>query len=184
MPTEEAKKDKNKLFESAFKFASLKHKNQKIKGSDVPYISHVSSVCFELLLMPNLNEYDVDFMLTVAALHDTIEDTDTTEIEILENFGLKVLSAVKALSKNYSLTKENQLIDSLERIIKEPNEVHLVKIADRIINLSTPPSIWTNEKIRKYYLSSIVLHEKLRESDLFLSEKLLNKINEYKEHWE
>jgi (p)ppGpp synthase/HD superfamily hydrolase len=136
------------------------------------------------LLLPHLEKYDVDFMLTVAALHDTIEDTKTQESEILEIFGLKVLNAVKALSKDYSLPKDKQLNDSLERIIKEPKEVQLVKIADRINNLNPPPTTWNNEKIKKYYLSSILLYDKLKASDLLLSQKLLNKINEYKKYWE
>src|SRR5690242_3130209 len=107
---------------AAFAFANRKHINQKITGSELPYISHIANVCFELLLTPNLSRYDAEVLLVVASLHDTLEDTDTTEREIGDQFGERVLTAVKALSKNYSLPKEEQIRDSVERILKEPVE--------------------------------------------------------------
>lgn len=171
-------------FHSAFAFANVKHQGQKIPGSELPYIAHISNVCFELLLMPDLNKYDKEFLLTVASLHDTLEDTPTSEEEILDLFGLQVLSAVKALSKNYALPKELQIADSLERILKEPVEVQLVKLADRISNLDKPPVTWAKGKIIRYHESSQLIYEKLRNTDEYLSNKLLVKIKNYTQYWQ
>ena len=170
-------------FHQAFSFANTKHQGQKIPGSELPYISHISGVCFELLLLPDLKRYDIEFLLCVASLHDTLEDTHTTEEELYELFGSRVLSAVKSLSKDYSLPKESQIADSLERILKEPIEVHLVKLADRISNLDKPPSTWTKEKILKYHESSKLIYEKLKDTDDYLSSRLLIKIENYNQYW-
>lgn len=166
-------------FQKAFGFANDKHQGQRIPGSELPYISHIARVCFELLLLPDLRSYDSEFLLVVASLHDTLEDTDTTEEEILELFGARVLSAVKALSKDYSLPKEAQVEDSLNRIGTEPIEVHLVKLADRISNLDRPPSTWPNEKILRYRESSKMIYERLKGAHAELSGKLLAKIEDY-----
>jgi len=139
-------------------------------------------VCFELLLLPDLRSYDSEFLLVVTSLHDTLEDTETTEVEIRELFGESVLSAVKALSKDYSLPKEAQIEDSLNRIGPEPIEVHLVKLADRISNLDRPPSTWSNEKILRYRESSKMIYERLKGAHEQLSGKLLAKIEVYRRY--
>jgi (p)ppGpp synthase/HD superfamily hydrolase len=170
-------------FHQAFSFANMRHQGQKIPGSELPYISHISSVCFELLLLPDLKKYDMEFLLCVASLHDILEDTLTTEEELSELFGSRVLSAVKALSKDYSLPKESQIADSLERVLMEPIEVHLVKLADRICNLEKPPSTWTRDKTLRYHESSKLIYEKLKSADEHLSSKLSQKIKNYNKFW-
>lgn len=182
MQLEKTKKIMNNNFYKAFQFANEKHKNQKITGSDFPYISHISQVCFEIFQIPHLTEYDNDFLFTVACLHDTLEDTDTTEDEIYFEFGEQVLFGVKALSKNYDLPKQIQLEDSLNRILIQPIEVQVIKLADRLTNLNPPPKNWSLEKITAYYDSSIMLYEKLKYSDQYLVSKLKNKLNEYRNY--
>lgn len=182
MHQEKINNDTYLLFNKAFLFANKKHQNQKITGSDLPYIYHISNVCFELLLMPNLKKFDKEFMLTVASLHDTLEDTKTTENEIKNLFGERVLSAVKSLSKDHSLPKSLQMEDSIKRILKEPLEVQIIKIADRISNLSPPPKTWAKEKIKKYHKSSLLIYERLKKSDKFMAERLFYKINEYEQY--
>lgn len=170
------------LFLTAFAFANEKHQSQKITGSELPYISHISSVCFELLLLPNIQIYDCDFMLSVASLHDTLEDTETSEEEVLMGFGKNILSAVKALSKNYLLPKEEQIKDSIDRILLEPTEVQLVKLADRISNLNPPPVTWSQEKILSYYNTSILIYSRLKHANEYLAKKLLKRIEDYKKY--
>ena len=45
-------------------------------------------------------EFDLDFAVQVALLHDIIEDTATTYDELAEHFGSKVADGVLALTKN------------------------------------------------------------------------------------
>lgn len=168
-----------RAFEEAFAFANEKHGVQRLPGSELPYISHVARVCFELLLFADGESYELEFMLVVAALHDTLEDTNTTEAELLERFGPKVLAAVKALSKDRRLPKTLQIEDSLNRILAEPKEVQLVKLADRIANLDRPPANWSHEKISEYRKTSELIWTRLKGAHDGLASRLQERISAY-----
>ncbi len=173
------------LYQTAIKFATLKHVaiNQKVPGTELPYVVHLSNVAMEVL-MANANTQDFNLALAIQAalLHDTIEDTDTTFSEVEENFGLDVANAVMALTKNESLPKEEQMMDSLQRIKKLPYEVWAVKMADRITNLQTPPSNWDNAKKKKYRAEAQVILDELAEGNVFLAIRLKGMIEEYEKY--
>ena len=42
------------------------------------------------------------------------------------------------------------MADSLKRILTQPREAAMVKLADRIVNLGPPPPDWSEEKIASY----------------------------------
>jgi len=71
-------------------FAAQKHKNQTRKDGKIPYINHPIQVAN---ILAQNGETDIS-LLSAALLHDTIEDTETSEKEILENFGKEVLQIV------------------------------------------------------------------------------------------
>lgn len=59
----------------AWKFAADAHREQKVKGSDLPYLFHVGAVMMELLAAHNaLPIEDIDLAVMCAALHDCMED--------------------------------------------------------------------------------------------------------------
>lgn len=58
-----------------------------------------------------------------CAIHDTIEDTDTTFEQLKSEFSLSVASGVRALTKDTSLPKHEQMEDSLRRIKEQPLEI-------------------------------------------------------------
>jgi len=67
--------------------------------------------------------------------------------------------------------KESQrLRESLERIWKQPREVGMVKLADRISNLQAPPFNWTQAKIKTYWDSFKEIHSKLKDASLYLGD--------------
>lgn len=67
------------IFSKALKFASLKHQNQRRKqAGDVPYINHPIEVA-DILIRAGVKDTNV---LAAALLHDTVEDTQTTEAEL------------------------------------------------------------------------------------------------------
>lgn len=71
-------------FVKACNFAATKHINQRRKQqSSPPYINHPLEVAYIL------SECGVDDVATLCAavLHDTIEDTKTTEEELVKEFG-------------------------------------------------------------------------------------------------
>ena len=71
-------------------FAAVKHKDQKRKGTDIPYIVHPMEV------MQILTENEVSEDVIIAGiLHDTLEDTDTKPQEIETKFGKAVLDTCR-----------------------------------------------------------------------------------------
>ena len=173
------------LYQTAIKFATLKHVaiNQKVPGTELPYVVHLSNVAMETLMAnANTKGFNVGLAIQIALLHDTLEDTDTTFSELEENFGLEVANSVLALTKNESLPKEKQMMDSLQRIKKLPYEVWTVKMADRITNLQKPPIHWDDEKKKKYRSEAQVILVELEKGNLFLSNRLKELILEYEKY--
>ncbi|CAM3578678.1 HD domain-containing protein [Arcobacter aquimarinus] len=169
----------------ALNFAANAHKEQKTpKG--LPYIVHLASVSMEVINAcekSKLDEEKANFAITCALLHDVLEDTKTTYDEVYLEFGLEVADGVEALSKNKTLdSKQEQMRDSIERLLTQPYEVQMVKLADRITNLSTPPASWNNDKIKAYYKEAKFILSCLKNSNIYLSKRLEEKIEEYKNH--
>jgi len=130
----------------ALSFAAEAHGAQRVPGTQHPYITHVAKVAAEILAVATKDTFDVDLAMTCALLHDTLEDTSASEDEITRIFGESVARGVRALSKDARLPKGEQMADSLARIQREPREVWMVKLADRITNLAPPPPHWSREK--------------------------------------
>ena len=180
---EHKKTEVQTLYQEAIKFASLKHqdKNQKVKGTELPYVVHLSNVAMEILVAAShTRDFNLTYAIQVALLHDTIEDTETTFEEVKEGFGEDIAIAVQALSKDDKLPKDKQIPDSLTRIKKLPKVVWAVKLADRITNLQPPPSTWSDDKNLEYAKDAQVILDELRDANQYLAERLEAKISEYR----
>jgi len=127
-------------------------------------------------------EFDGDLILQCALLHDVIEDTTFSYQDIADKFGERVAQGVLALSKDKKLPNEQQMADSLKRIRQQPKEIWMVKLADRIINLSPPPGYWSIEKRQQYREDAILIHEALHQASAALGKRLLEKIEHYKSY--
>ncbi len=112
-------------------------------------------------------------------MHDTIEDTSVTYEQLIENFGKDVAEGVMALTKDESLNKDQQMINSLTRISRLSKEIGMVKLSDRIVNLSPPPLAWTAEKIIDYRAEAILIHRTLSCVSSYLADRLWEKIRVY-----
>lgn len=165
----------------AYKFAASAHHGQKIPGSEIPYIMHLSFVSMEVIaaLSVEVNR-NGNLAIPCSILHDTIEDTNTTFEQIKTEFGESIANGVLALTKDGSLAKHLQMEDSLKRIKEQPPEIWMVKLADRISNLQAPPYYWTQDKIVRYREESIQIYEALRDASPFLAARLASKIEDYK----
>jgi (p)ppGpp synthase/HD superfamily hydrolase len=173
------------VFAKAWLFATLHHHGQTYGGPEegmhIDYVNHVASVAIEVIwALPTAPGANGDLAIQCALLHDTIEDTDVTYDIILKNFGQAVADGVQALTKTPSLPREEQMIDSLRRIREQPQEVWLVKLADRITNLHHPPYYWDSAKIEAYRQEAIIIYEALRGANEALAERLQAKIEHYK----
>lgn len=145
-------KDLSGLF-TALKFAAEKHKDQRRKDAEAtPYINHPLEVA---RLLINVGEiYDLD-IIKGAILHDTIEDTETTEQELLDKFGKSVTGYVVEMTDDKSLPKEErkrlQILNASHKSIGAKQ----IKICDKICNVTdvthNPPGFWDTQR-RKNYL--------------------------------
>jgi guanosine-3',5'-bis(diphosphate) 3'-pyrophosphohydrolase len=164
-------------------YAALKHGEQKMP-TGLPYVVHLSNVAMEVVLAhqqePNFNLKEA---LQLALLHDSLEDTDTSFEEIEHEFGKNIADGVLALTKNQNLEKQEQMADSLHRILKKKNEVAIVKLCDRITNLQPPPPKWEKEKIKNYYLQAKTIADNLKGKNNFLDQLIKEKIENYSSYF-
>jgi (p)ppGpp synthase/HD superfamily hydrolase len=169
------------LYIKAFKFAAEAHKKQKVPGSDLPYIVHTNLVSMEIMAALTVeDDLDGNLAIQCALLHDVIEDAEIKYDSLKNEFGIKVADGVKALSKNDTIeSKKERMIDSLERIKKQPKEIWMVKMADRITNLQPPPSHWDQEKISRYKEEAKLIYDNLKDANKFLADRLKQKIEGY-----
>ena len=177
--------DLQDYYQKAINFAGKHHADQNIPGSNTSYMVHLSNVAMEVLLAnqhgPDSHgiDFDCEFAIQVALLHDLLEDTSTTFDEIKEVFGENIAKAVLALSKNEALPVSQQILDSLSRIKLEPKEVWAVKLADRISNLQKPPAHWDENKIIDYHKMAGIILLQLKGGNAFLENRLHQKIIDY-----
>jgi (p)ppGpp synthase/HD superfamily hydrolase len=168
------------LYMRAWHFAAARHIGQTVTSSDLPYVTHVGAVAMEVLATLALEDFaDPDLAVACALLHDTVEDTETTADDIEREFGAAVAAGVVALSKNDALPKEERMADSLRRILGQPREVWLVKLADRTVNMEPAPASWPAEKRRTYQAQASEILEALGSASPSLAARLRAKIARY-----
>jgi len=171
-------------YQKAMKFAGEKHSDQKVPGTNANYLLHIANVGMEILIaFQKSDNFDIDFAIQVAILHDVLEDTDTTFEELKGAFGERVSNAVLALTKDDSFnSKKERMFDSLHRINSLEKEVGMVKLADRITNLQEPPEHWSAEKRSAYWVEARFIAYGLKNKNEYLNRRLLEQIGEY-EKW-
>ncbi|KRD57659.1 guanosine-3',5'-bis(diphosphate) 3'-pyrophosphohydrolase [Flavobacterium sp. Root935] len=171
--------------QDVWQLVSKLHDGQKYggvsEGERVEYINHIGSVVFEVLNATRLTEnMNSDLAVKCAMLHDIIEDTTFDYEKVNDLFGSQVASGVLALTKNDQITDSlEKMLDSLNRIKQQPIEVWAVKMADRISNLYEPPYYWNDEKKLKYIEEAEIIHNELKDGNEYLARRLKIKIKEY-----
>ncbi|MBK7534662.1 MAG: bifunctional (p)ppGpp synthetase/guanosine-3',5'-bis(diphosphate) 3'-pyrophosphohydrolase [Myxococcales bacterium] len=164
----------------ALHLAARWHHEQKVPGQDLPYLVHVVSVCAELL--PAVTAEPVprpDVAVQGALLHDILEDTALTFDALVTEMGPEVAHVVAALSKNPDLPKAERMPDSLRRILAQPPEAAMIKLADRITNLAPPPAFWSRDKRVAYREEAQLILRALGHASPLLAARLTERIDEY-----
>ncbi|MEY2632345.1 MAG: hypothetical protein RIR00_999 [Pseudomonadota bacterium] len=141
-----------KIIEAAG-FAAERHRHQRRKDAAAsPYINHPIALADVLVNEGGVEETDV---LCAALLHDTIEDTATTEAELIERFGEKIAATVMAVSDDKSLNKAARKQAQIDHAPHLTREAKLVKLADKICNLrdvlAAPPAGWSVARRKTYF---------------------------------
>ncbi len=135
----------------AIKFAAEKHKKQKRKDGQTPYINHPIEVMETLANSGDVSDVEI---LAAAVLHDTIEDTGTTADELRTAFGDRVAFIVQECTDDKSLPKFER------KRLQEEHAAHLsdgarqLKICDKVSNMrdmvEAPPPDWSWERRSEY----------------------------------
>ena len=140
---------------AAAQFAAFKHRDQRRKGvkgkRPSPYINHPLALADVLANEAGVGDAEV---LMAAILHDTIEDTITTQAELERHFGKRVASIVAEVtdekSQSTRLRKHLQIVHAP----RLSDGAKLVKLADKICNLrdivARPPD-WEAKRKQEYF---------------------------------
>ena len=136
----------------AASFAADKHKDQRRKGTDAqPYINHPLNVANILADIGRVEDIDI---LIAAILHDTIEDTETTEEELKRLFGERVCGFVLEVTDDKSLPPSVRKQLQIEHAPHLSREAKQIKLADKISNIrdvfENPTVDWDEARQREY----------------------------------
>ena len=134
-------------------FAARKHSADRRKDAEeTPYINHPLALANVLAVECGIDDVEV---ICGALLHDTIEDTETTEAELREAFGDQITRIVLEVTDDKKLEWEERKEAQVRNAPDLSDQAKLVKLADKISNLrdivASPPSDWSLERKREYF---------------------------------
>lgn len=132
----------------ALHFSAERHRDQRRKGaSRAPYINHPIEVAHVLASIGGVTDLDT---LLAAILHDTIEDTGTTGVELEARFGPEVRALVEEVTDDKRLPREERKRLQVQQAAHRSAKARLIKLADKICNVQdvthAPPSDWSRER--------------------------------------
>lgn len=137
--------------DKAYEFAKQAHEGQA-RNSGEPYITHPVAVA------KMLAQLELDLPTIMAALlHDVVEDTQYTLLDIEKNFGSETAYLVNGVTKLGKLefhTKEEQQVENLRKMflaMAKDIRVILIKLADRLHNMRTLEHhpVWKQKEIAR-----------------------------------
>jgi GTP diphosphokinase / guanosine-3',5'-bis(diphosphate) 3'-diphosphatase len=126
-----------KLIERAFEMAEAAHTGQVRKSGD-PFITHPLGVA-TILADLGLEEMTI----AAALLHDAVEDTDLTLVEVENELGYDVAALIDGVTKlekiRYRSPEQTRAENLRKMIVATARDIRvlLIKIADRLHNMRT-----------------------------------------------
>ena len=147
-----------KRIRAAFEYACQAHGPQ-LRKDGTPFITHPLASA-EIVAEIGLDEDS----LCAALLHDCIEDTVATHMEIEKLFGKDVAEIVEGVTKltrgvNYTNKEEEQMENLRKMLIAMAKDIRviLIKIADRLHNMRTMEYV-SEEKQREKALETMEMY--------------------------
>ena len=135
--------------QAALQYATQAHQGQTRSGGE-PYIGHPVRVAN--IIRQYKQSHNIDALIQAAYLHDTIEDTATTQEALHDLFGGLVASLVQELTSDLEEIKRVGKKDYLAR--KMAHEMSswglVIKLADRLDNVKDITTAKTPEWRQKY----------------------------------
>jgi (p)ppGpp synthase/HD superfamily hydrolase len=122
-----------RLVSEAADLAARRHSGMARKGrGNEPYINHLAEVANLLAIATE----GADAELVAAGwLHDTVEDTATTQQELAEKFGKRVAALVVEVTDDMTLPKDQRRQKQIADAPHKSPDAKLIKIADKISNI-------------------------------------------------
>jgi guanosine-3',5'-bis(diphosphate) 3'-pyrophosphohydrolase len=138
---------------SAISFAAHKRRAQRRKDAEAsPYMNHPIALAHVLATEGCVTDLTT---LMAAALHDTVEDTETTYAELVDHFGKKVADVVMEVTDDKTVAKAERKRAQIEHAPHMSKRATLVKLADKTCNLrdmaKSPPADWPLQRRREYF---------------------------------
>lgn len=168
---------KNEKINEAYEFALKAHKGQFRFGIKEPYINHL--VATYNIVLENVQQCTTD-VLIATLLHDSVEDTKVTLSDISGRFGEKVAEIVALLTKDFDKEQSDGQMKYFKNIALS-SEASIIKLADRIHNISRPSTVKGKEWNERYIAESQTILDMMGWADGNLADILKIKIADYKE---
>lgn len=147
----------------AYDFSQKAHGDQT-RESGALYFSHPLEVA------DILTNYRLDgASIVTALLHDTLEDTETTETDIRDNFGDEIAQLVDGVTKLTRLelqsTKAKQAENFRKFVLATSRDIRVlvVKLADRLHNMRTIEHVEKPERRRRIARETMDIYAPLAE---------------------
>lgn len=122
--------ENNGMLEQAIQFAMDYHKGSSRKGTSRPYILH------PLETLQILSSMDADTNLMMAGvLHDTLEDTAATLLDIYDRFGVDVSALVNFHTEDKRKTWHARKLHTITELPKATPRQKMLVLADKVANL-------------------------------------------------
>ena len=123
-----------RLVSEAADLAARRHNGMARKGrGNEPYINHLAEVAN--LLSAATDGADAE-LVAAGWLHDSIEDTATTQQELAARFGSRVAALVAEVTDDMNLPKAQRRQKQAADAPHKSPPAKLIKIADKISNIS------------------------------------------------
>lgn len=122
---------------NAMEFARHVHREQKRKYTGNPYSDHLAEVAGIVAATGEGNGVWLDAAVSVAWLHDCVEDQEITKVELITRFGLTVAHGVMLLSDLEVGNRAERKAASRARLAAAPGWVQTIKVADLISNTAS-----------------------------------------------
>lgn len=124
------------ILDQALALAINAHKGQFRKGTQIPYILHPMEAAAIVGTMTTDEE-----IIAAAALHDVLEDTETTIEEVIVLFGKRVGNLVASESEDKredlpaASTWKIRKQETLDHLKNAPIEVKMITLGDKLSNI-------------------------------------------------
>ena len=136
------------LLLEATRYAAHMHRDQRRKGRDnQPYVNHVIEVAHVLAQEGGVEDVA---LLCAALLHDTVEDTASTDADIRDRFGDEIADLVAEVTDDKSLPKAERKTLQIAHAAGASERAKMLKLADKICNVRdltlAPPADWPQDR--------------------------------------